>query len=79
MRLTNTANLDTAGLKITLPNGGPGFTTGSFDGRAKGRPKIRNANATVGVGTEMSPFANVDKTLNAPGIGSGRAKEGIIK
>ena len=39
VRLTNTANLDTAGLKITLPNGGPGFTTGSSTGGAKGRPK----------------------------------------
>jgi polygalacturonase len=27
VRLSNTANLDTAGLKLTLPNGGPAFTT----------------------------------------------------
>jgi polygalacturonase len=32
VRLINTANLDTAGLKITLPNGGPAFTTNSLPG-----------------------------------------------
>ena len=39
VRLTNTANLDTASLKITLPNGGPGFTTGSSTGGTKGGSK----------------------------------------
>ncbi len=30
VRLTNTTNLDTAGLKITLPNGGPAFISNNF-------------------------------------------------
>ncbi len=47
VRLTNTANLDTAGLKITLPNGGPDFTNGSANGGSKARPK--------GPGTKKQP------------------------
>jgi polygalacturonase len=38
VRLTNTANLDTAGLKITLPNGGPAFTSTNSAPDTQARP-----------------------------------------
>jgi polygalacturonase len=43
IRLTNTANLDTAGLKITLPNGGPAFITNNSTPATQPR---RNATTT---------------------------------
>jgi len=43
VRLSNTANLDTAGLKITLPNGGPAFTsTNTPAGASTTRPNTRS-------------------------------------